>query len=182
MRALLPNLPAAWGVAFSPDGKTLVVGSWDRAAWRWDRATNRPILPSLQHRDWLHGVAISSDSRHILTGSKDATARLWDAATGQPIGPPLLHDSEVLAVAFSPDGRTVLTGSKDKTARLWPRPAPMKGSVEQIVLWVQVITGMELTDDGAVRGLDGTTWLERRRRLEELGGYASPRKVDTKTP
>jgi hypothetical protein len=46
----------------------------------------------------------------------------------------------------------------------------MSGSVRQLVLWAQVITGMELDDDGIVRGLNGTTWQERRREFDELGG------------
>jgi hypothetical protein len=32
------------------------------------------------------------------------------------------------------------------------------------------VTGLELTQDGAVRGLDDDTWRQRRQRLEELGG------------
>ncbi len=40
---------------------------------------------------------------------------------------------------------------------------------ERILLWTQVITGMEV-EHGAIRVLDAKTWEERRRRLERLGG------------
>jgi hypothetical protein len=41
-------------------------------------------------------------------------------------------------------------------------------------LWGQVLTGMELDEDGVVSALDGPCWLERRRRLERLGGPPRP--------
>jgi hypothetical protein len=73
-------------------------------------------------------------------------------------------------VAFSPDGKTVLTGSDDKTARLWRVPRPIEGDPERILLWAQVITGLELDEFGGRRGLDAATWETRRQRLQELGG------------
>jgi hypothetical protein len=46
----------------------------------------------------------------------------------------------------------------------------MKGNVDQIELWLQVSTGMELDDDGEIRPLDPETWQLRRELLEEQGG------------
>jgi hypothetical protein len=50
----------------------------------------------------------------------------------------------------------------------------MEGEVDRIVLWTQVITGLELDADGLVRVLDTRTWQQRRQRLEELGGPPLP--------
>ncbi len=166
----LRHQSSVWGVAFSPDGKTLVTACWDRTARLWRTATGEPTGRPLPHHDRVSAVAFSPDGKVILTGSDDTTARLWDATTGQPLGPPLTHGKGVNAVAFSPDGRTLLTGCMDGTARLWPWPAPVEGSVEQMVLWVQTLTGMELDDDGNVHELDAETWNDRRRQLAELGG------------
>jgi WD40 repeat protein len=58
---------------------------------------------------------------------------------------------------FSPDGKTVLTSSADKTTRLWRVPRPIEGDPERIVLWAQVITGLELDESGGTRGLDAAT-------------------------
>jgi hypothetical protein len=41
---------------------------------------------------------------------------------------------------------------------------------QRIVLWAQVLTGIEADDFGNARGLDPATWHERRARLEKLGG------------
>ena len=112
----------------------------------------------------------SADGRAVLTGSFDKTARVWDTVTGKPLGPALRHDGQIYAVAFSPDGQTVLTGSDDRTARLWEIPLPMVGEVERMVLWIQVMTGLELDSDGVVQVLDQQAWDQRRQRLQGLGG------------
>jgi WD40 repeat protein len=106
-------------VAFSPDGKLALTGSWDKTARLWDVATGKVLGPPLEHQDAVVAVAFSPDGKTVLTGSDDNTARLWEVATGKALGPPLKHLGRVTAVAFSPDGKTVLTASWDKTAQVW---------------------------------------------------------------
>jgi WD40 repeat protein len=161
-------------VAFSPDGEIIVTGSADQKAHRWRTSTGELLGTPLQHDGDVTAVTFSRDGRMILTGSTDQTARLWDAATGSPLGPPFYHRAPVAAVAFSPDGKRVLTGSLDGTARLWDVPFPLSGRVKRIALWTQVLTGMELDQQGAARMLDAGEWQERRRQLEELGGPPLP--------
>jgi WD40 repeat protein/tRNA A-37 threonylcarbamoyl transferase component Bud32 len=158
-------------VAFSPDGKVVLTTSED--ARLWSAATGQPLGQGLWHGSGISGAAFSPDGKAVLTGSGDKTARLWSAATGRPLARPLKHQEEVKAVAFSPDGKAVLTASGDE-ARLWPVPQAVVGGAERIQLWAQVLTGMELDTHGAVSVLDGPTWQERRRRLEQLGGPPRP--------
>jgi WD40 repeat protein len=155
--------------AFSPDGHTVVTASRDWTARLWDAATGRPVGQPMRHEGAVNKAAFSRDGELIVTGSQDETARLWSAATGKSLGSPLRHEGPVFPVAFGPDGRTVLTGSWKK-AQLWKPPAPVEGEVERVVLWTQVLTGLELDADNVARVLDAPTWQERRRRLEELGG------------
>jgi WD40 repeat protein len=157
-------------VAFSPDGKAVVTGSDDTTARLWEAATGKGIGLPLQHQGEVVAVAFSPNGKMLLTASRDNKARLWDAATGNAIGPPLQHQGAVLAVAFSPDGNTMFTGSQDNTSRVWEVPSPVTAETERITLWVEVLTGQELDDHGAVRVLDAGTWHERRRRLDQLGG------------
>jgi WD40 repeat protein len=158
--------------AFSPDGRTVVTTSTDWTARLWDAATGRPVGQHMQHEGAVNRAVFSRDGRLVATASQDETTRLWDAATGKPFASPLRHDGPVVPVAFSPDGRTVLTGSW-KGARLWQPPAPVEGEVERIVLWTQVLTGLELDADGVTRVLDADAWQRRRQRLDELGGPPS---------
>jgi WD40 repeat protein len=157
--------------AFSPDGKSAVTGSQEtKFARLWDVTTGKPIGKPMPHERTVGCVTFSPDSKTVLTASADKTARLWEAATGEPLGPAFKHQGGVSDAAFSPDGKTILTASNDGTARLWQLPTPVTGDAERIVLWTQVITGLELDSDDLIRVLDATTWQQRRQRLQELGG------------
>jgi len=55
-------------VAFSPDGKQIVSGSWDRTVRRWDAATGQQLLPALEgHTEAVSSVAFSPDGKQIPT-------------------------------------------------------------------------------------------------------------------
>ena len=56
------------------------------------------------------------------------------------------------------------------TARLWDAPASLPDDVPRLAAWVEAATGLELDERGSIRVLDRAAWLERRRRLEQLGG------------
>jgi tetratricopeptide (TPR) repeat protein len=96
-------------------------------------------------------------------------SQLWDAATFQPIGPPLPDAAAAPKVAFSHDGRFLLTADV-RWMRRWDAPAPLPEDVPRLTAWVEALTGLELDDRGAIRPLDRSAWLERRSRLEQLGG------------
>jgi len=153
-------------VAFSPDGRTVVIGGADRSARLWDAATWKPIGSPMQHSGTIRSVAFAAGGQVVLTSSADQTARMWHTATGKPIGPALQHANDVWAVACSVDGKMAVTASNDKTAKLWALPLPVKDEREKVKLRFEIITGMELDDQGAILVLDGKSWQERRSRFE----------------
>jgi WD40 repeat protein/serine/threonine protein kinase len=122
-RAVLPHRSWVWAASFSPDGKTVLTGSYDQTARLWDAATGRPRARPLSHAHPVWAVAWSPDGKVVLTGSgagddKAGAARLWDAQTGKPLSPPLPHPHAVFTAAFSPDGQTFLTACLGQV-RLW---------------------------------------------------------------
>jgi WD40 repeat protein len=168
-------------VAFHPDGRTVLTGSGDTrskrgAARRWDPQTGNPLGPPLTHRDAVLAVAYSPDGTTILTGSADTTARLWDAATGQSLGPPLSHSAAVRAVAFHPQGTSLVTVSGDQHVDIWPTPGPLSQGADQVRLWVETLTGMELIPEGGLRAsaLGQEAWQQRRQAFRDRSGWLPP--------
>ena len=126
-------------VAFSPNGKHIVSGSYDRLIRLWDAQTCDQVGNPLRgHNDSVQSVAILPDGRHIVSGSSDRTIRLWNVQTGIQVGNPLQHTLPVNSVAFSPDGRCIASGSNDRTIQLWDAQTgaqvgdPLKGHTDAV--------------------------------------------------
>jgi WD40 repeat protein len=172
-------------VAYSPDGKTVATawGGKDMklgGARLWDACTGKPKGEPLPHRDRVNALAFSPDGTKLLTGCADNTGRLWDVAAARPIGPTLTgwsqppgravveegpeppEDPGVTAVAFGPDGSTLLLVGEKQQIRLWKVPEPVQGSVDEIRLWAQVVTGMELDVGGGPQFLAPQRWQKQR--------------------
>ena len=110
---------AVTSVAFSPDGQTIVSGSWDHSLrlWNLDGTPKGNLLQG--HTEGVTSVAFSPDGQTIVSGGGDKSLRLWNL-DGTPIGNPLQgHTEAVNSVAFSPDGQTIVSGSSDNSLRLW---------------------------------------------------------------
>jgi hypothetical protein len=95
-------------------------------------------------------------------------------ATGKAVGPTLEHPLRVHAALFTPDGKWIVTRSEEPFLRRWLAPGVAQGGVERIVLWAQVVTGMELDAEGVAQTLSVDEWRQRRQRLESLGGSPAP--------
>jgi WD40 repeat protein len=122
---------------------------------------------------------------------------MWDVATEQQVLSLKGFSGQVISLAFNPAGTRLVAGgfegnavqirvwdatplgnkekgtdekSRKARTRLWHAPWLIEGDPERILLWAQVITGLELDEYGGTRGLDAATWEQRRQRLQKLGG------------
>ena len=76
-------------VAFSPDGKHIVSGSYDQTIHVWNAKTGEAVAgPFKGHSDWIMSVAFSPDGQHIVSGSYDQIIYVWGTMTGNVVAGP----------------------------------------------------------------------------------------------
>jgi WD40 repeat protein len=92
-------------VAFSPDGKQVVSGLYDRTVQLWDAVTGALLQTLDGHTNYISSLAFSPDGKKVVSGSWDNTVWLWDAATGKALQTLKGYTSAVNSVTFSPDGK-----------------------------------------------------------------------------
>jgi WD40 repeat protein len=96
---------AVSSVAFSPDGRQVIVSS-GRIPQLWDAATGAALQTLEGHSETVSLVAFLPDGK-VVSGSYDKTLRLWDAATGAVLQTLKGHSDWVGSVVYTPDGQAV---------------------------------------------------------------------------
>ena len=107
---LTPLKYRVWSVAFSPNGKQVVSGSFDKSVKLWNVETGTELSTMSGHSHNVSCLAFKPDDPNILvSGSWDKTLKIWDLSTAACLST-VNVDSEVKSVAFSPCGKTIAAG------------------------------------------------------------------------
>ncbi|KIJ06702.1 hypothetical protein PAXINDRAFT_91603, partial [Paxillus involutus ATCC 200175] len=110
------------GLAFFPDGRRLVGGSYDQSLIMWDVTVGEAEKKLTGHTDRIPSVAMAPDGSVFASGSEDGTVRFWDGSTVNEVGEPIDTHSTglqgVWGLAFSPDSRRVAT-TGNHTVQIW---------------------------------------------------------------
>jgi WD40 repeat protein len=116
-------------VAFSPDGKTIILGSDDGTVRLWDMARSSERFKLKGHRGVVHSVTFTPDVRSLLSGGADHTMRCWDLTSPRPKEMAVLtdHVTAVEDILCAPQGRYVasrgaasgISGGLSAEIRLW---------------------------------------------------------------
>src|SRR5262249_4196380 len=116
-RATLPVLRrhkrAVYPVTFSPDGRWLASGRWDKTVRLRDAATVEPGAAPFPQPGIVPCLAYSPDGSWLVSGNyADDRLRVWDVATGQIREIPISSGNPRF-VTVSPDGRRVAVTAFD---------------------------------------------------------------------
>jgi WD40 repeat protein len=74
---ILPSTSNVWAVAFSPDGRLLASGGFDRVIRVWDWEKGKLISELKGHEAQIRSLAFDASGRFLVSGSGDQTVRLW---------------------------------------------------------------------------------------------------------
>ena len=119
LKTLQGHKDCIYSVAWSPDGKLLASGSYDKMVKLWDAATGQEVKNLQDHIDAVFAVAFSPDGKHLASGSQDRSVKIWDIASGQRLY--TLGDAAdgLTSIAYSPSGKQIAAAGYDKTIYVW---------------------------------------------------------------
>ncbi|CAH2570642.1 putative WD repeat-containing protein all2124 [Planktothrix rubescens] len=113
------------GISFSPDGKIIAGGTWDKKVilWYWKKPGNT-IDTFIGHDDGVWGVNFDSDGKILASASADNTVKLWNVKeTPQAFGG---GNSSIFDISFSSKDQTIASASECKIVKLWYRNGEVK--------------------------------------------------------
>ena len=105
-------------VAITPDGQTMVSGSYDKTIRLWELPSGKLLCTISGHTHRITSLDISPDGKLLVSSSYDRTIKLWDLSSGKLLHTFPRHSGKVRYIAFSPDGQTLISTS-DSEIKLW---------------------------------------------------------------
>jgi WD40 repeat protein len=111
---------ALYAVAFSPDGKLIATGSFDKTIKLWDPSGKeiRTFGGPAGHQNLVLAVAFSRNGQMLATGSSDNSAKIWDVPSSSPLRE-FAFAAPVQTVAMSADGTKLAGGGADGAIKVW---------------------------------------------------------------
>jgi WD40 repeat protein len=101
-----------WGtwcqeIAWSPDGKTIVVGDTASSIVLFDALSGDTLRTLPPHKASINGAAWAPDSARLATAAEDGTLRIWDARSGKVVHELSADRGDCCRITWSPDGKQI---------------------------------------------------------------------------
>jgi serine/threonine protein kinase len=147
-----------FGLSYSPDGKTVACGGYDKDVRFWNVATGeeRIFARSVVSRH-IRGLGFSPDARLLATGGSGPT-RLWETTTGKELPSRL---PEGMCPTFLPSGKA-LAGWIYEAGRVTVCAVPEGDVLQTWRAHPQSIEGLAVSPDGrflASVGIEGMAYV-----------------------
>ncbi len=113
------------GLAYSPDGSQLAIGSENGTVLLWDTTGNNEPIILRKHTGRantlvsVRNLAFSPNGKMLASGDADNKVQLWDTGTGKILATLTGHIDGITALTFSPDGSTLASASADGEVLFW---------------------------------------------------------------
>lgn len=122
------GVDSVYGLAFSPDGKTVAFPHAPNgmvSIWSADFTRKLTSFPAHDLATW--DAAFSPDGTLLATGGADNVARIWNTAdwtmthelAHKAFAVDVGYNNGILCCAFSPDGKLLVTGGLDGMLKVW---------------------------------------------------------------
>lgn len=156
----------ATGVAFSPDGKTLAVGSTEGVVYLIDAATGQLIHQLRGHTNWIviRGLAFSPDGKTLYSAGLDATVRVWNVERGVQTDMLDVHRLDIFGIAISPNGERLASVS-DQEGRVIVWDLTQRRPDMNLRIGLGLVTSLVFSPDSEVLGAVGYNGIIQLRLL-----------------
>jgi WD40 repeat protein len=167
--------PPAVALAFSPDAKTLAVGTDEQRTEIWKLGAKTPctVLKGGHHgrKPYEHGLRVlrfSPNGVLLATGGDDKSVYVWDLNTARRLATLKGHSEAVYDLAFSPGGEILASAGGE--IRLWQ--IRRTGAIEKLGHFGQGFMCVQFSPDGKLLAAGGgggsvTVWRFSHRRATQ---------------
>jgi WD40 repeat protein len=158
VRSLNAHKDAVYSVAYSPDGATLVSGSFDTTSIIWNLETNKPVRTIADRTQGVSAVAVSPDGRMLATAGLDRQIKLYDMPMVAPLARIPEQPDGISVLDVSPDGKLLVTSDWKGRTKLWN--ADTLDHIRDLTGERKRASDLEFSPDGTQILLgDETDWL-----------------------
>jgi eukaryotic-like serine/threonine-protein kinase len=109
----------ASGVAWLPDGRSLVGAGGDRRIRVWNVATGQETSAFEPEEAPVLGIDVSPDGERLVVALGNGTIHVRDVKTTRSVARWEAHAKGVYRVAFDRAGKRIVSASADRTAVIW---------------------------------------------------------------
>ncbi len=106
-------------VAFSPDGRHIVTGSYDGTIKLWGASDGSLVWSAAPQLGDVWCVRWNPDGSRLAAGGRDRSVRILDAANGRELLALRGPTGTIMSLDFSPDGLRIAAGSWSREIFIW---------------------------------------------------------------